>query len=129
MTKERTPEVTRTSDTVDDARPRLFAFWPGGAASADLPPPGVELVIGRDPSSTLCIPHASVSRAHARLRGGEPPTIRDLGSHNGTRIGTRRLVDGEEAPLPANHVAKLGAASLIVQGGAARRDDDDDETL
>src|SRR5882762_6347734 len=112
MAKE-TTDATRTADTKEEEQPRLFAFWPGGAASAELPPAGKELAIGRDAGANLCIPHASVSRAHAVIRGGEPPTIRDVGSHNGTVVGGRKLGEGESAELAVNQVVKLGSASLI----------------
>jgi transcriptional regulator with PAS, ATPase and Fis domain len=118
-----TTGATQTAERTDDEAPRVFAFWPGGAVSAELPAPGAEVVVGRDATSQIRIPHESVSRTHAILRGGEPPTIRDAGSHNGTSIGGRRLERDERAPLVPNQVVKLGSASLIVQGGRSRLPD------
>ena len=48
--------------------------------------PGVN-TIGRDPSSTVCINDASVSRNHARITiSGADATLEDLKSKNGTQI-------------------------------------------
>ena len=59
--------------------------------------------IGRDPSSTVCINDASVSRNHARITiDGERAMLEDLGSKNGTQImgeqirATSTLKDGDE---------------------------------
>ena len=114
-------DVTTTAER-DEEPARLFAFWPGGAASAELPRAGQELTIGRDPSSGLCIAHASVSRAHAVVRGDKSPTIRDLGSHNGTMVGGQRIQAA--VPLAKNEIVRIGSASLIVQGGESVVDDE-----
>ena len=48
--------------------------------------PGVN-TIGREPSSTVCINDASVSRGHARLTiTGDQATLEDLASKNGTQV-------------------------------------------
>lgn len=59
--------------------------------------------VGRDPSSTVCLNDASVSRNHARLSvDGETVTLFDLGSKNGTMVmeravqGATVLNDGDE---------------------------------
>ena len=61
-----------------------------------------ESVIGRDPSCEIWLERTGVSRRHARLhRRGEAVTIEDLGSKNGTFVGTsavrapRPLSDGD----------------------------------
>ena len=115
MSHEHPIDATRTAERDDEEAPRLFAFWPGGAASAALPRAGEELTIGRESSADLCIAHASVSRAHAAVRGGSPLMLRDLGSHNGTVIGGQRIQSA--VPLALNELVRLGSASLIVQGG------------
>lgn len=62
-----------------------------------------EHTIGRDPSASVFLDDASVSRRHARLRIAEGlAMIEDLGSKNGTRLrGARldapaQLIDGDE---------------------------------
>jgi len=49
-----------------------------------------DLIIGREPTSGICIPEAAVSRQHARVHYKDGRwTITDLGGRNGT------IVDGE----------------------------------
>ena len=59
--------------------------------------------IGREPSSSVCINDASVSRGHARITiDGDRATIEDMQSKNGTAImgepitGPTLLKDGDE---------------------------------
>ena len=59
--------------------------------------------VGREPSSTVCINDASVSRGHARITiDGDQATIEDLKSKNGTTVmgetitGPTLLNDGDE---------------------------------
>lgn len=79
---------------------------------------GAELVLGRGEDASLCVPDASLSRAHARFtltkQGVE---VEDLGSRNGTRIAgvavdRRVLVVGEEVQLGAVTVVVLGSHGL-----------------
>ena len=64
--------------------------------------PGVN-TIGREPSSTVCINDASVSRGHARITvDGNQATLEDMKSKNGTSVmgeaikGPTILKDGDE---------------------------------
>jgi DNA-binding winged helix-turn-helix (wHTH) protein len=51
-----------------------------------------ENVVGRDPSSQVCLDAAGVSRRHARIViDGEQVRLEDLGSKNGTSIDTKPL--------------------------------------
>ena len=76
-----------------------------------------DLVIGRDPSSNICVPEGAVSRQHARVRFRDGQwVIADLGSRNGT------LVDGQfiaEIPLEDLHEIRVGDAIFkFVAAGA-----------
>jgi DNA-binding winged helix-turn-helix (wHTH) protein len=60
-------------------------------------------VIGRDPKDTICLNAPEVSRHHARIVvDGNRVTLEDLGSKNGTYLGTVRIMglvelrDGDE---------------------------------
>jgi len=56
-----------------------------------------ENTIGRDPLSTVWIDFASVSRRHARIVIGDSQALlEDVGSKNGTTVGTERLVGARE---------------------------------
>ena len=51
-----------------------------------------ENLIGRDEKATVLIDAPGISRLHARLTiAGQSATIEDLGSKNGTFVGTRRI--------------------------------------
>jgi transcriptional regulator of acetoin/glycerol metabolism len=75
-----------------------------------------DLVIGRDPSSGICIPENAVSRQHANIRFEKDHwVVSDLGSRNGT------LVDGEfvsSLALEDLHEIRVGDAifKFVAQG-------------
>ena len=76
-----------------------------------------DLVIGRDPGVSLCIPEAAVSRQHARIHyQGGAWVLTDLGGKNGT------LVDGafvHEIALEHLHEIRVGDAIFkFVEAGA-----------
>ncbi len=71
----------------------VFLYAERGPGAGQLLPiaPGT-LVLGRSSSADLRLPHASISRRHARLqRRGERFFLEDLGSQNGTYLEEERL--------------------------------------
>jgi pSer/pThr/pTyr-binding forkhead associated (FHA) protein len=77
------------------------------------------LVMGRSSSCDLRLPHASISRRHARLtRRGEQLFVEDLGSQNGTFIDDERLSAPRE--LQVGQRIHIGPAvlRLRVPGGS-----------
>ena len=53
--------------------------------------------IGRDPSSTVWIDVASVSRVHAQIVcNGRRATVQDLGSKNGTTVGGEKIATARD---------------------------------
>lgn len=84
--------------------------------------------IGRDPSSTVWLDSAGVSRAHARIAVVESvATIEDLGSKNGTSVGgkpvadKRQLVDGDQVELgPVSVLYRCSAAGLSTEASPIR---------
>jgi two-component system response regulator AtoC len=97
---------------------RVVVFWDGGSVSHALPA-GVELTIGRSDECDIVVADDSVSRRHAIVRGGPPPTVEDLGSANGTQIGSERLPTASPTPLFPSTVVELGDALLIVRPAEA----------
>src|SRR5215471_6491455 len=77
----------------------VFVFWPGGAATYELPAQGT-LYIGRAPACAIRIDHPSVSRQHAAIHVADGIFVEDLGSSNGTRVSGRRLAPNRKEPLP-----------------------------
>jgi hypothetical protein len=56
-----------------------------------------------------------VSRHHARLNGiGQPPTIMDLDSYNGTFINGERLTPGRSYTLKSSDEIRLGRLTLRI---------------
>lgn len=66
--------------------------------------------IGRAPSNDVVLDEPNISWHHAELRPGRPPTLIDLGSRNGTRIGNQ-LLERAEQLLPGVE-AGIGPFSL-----------------
>lgn len=75
------------------------------------------LVIGRDPACDVYVDDPSVSRRHAEISPGSPPTLRDLGSKNGCRIGGMRLTPDVPVALEPGKVAEVGSVLVVVQRG------------
>jgi FHA domain len=79
----------------------VFLYAERGPGAGQLLPiaPGT-LVLGRSSSADLRLPHASISRRHARLqRRGERFFLEDLGSQNGTYLDEERLSTEREVLL------------------------------
>ncbi len=67
------------------------------------------VVIGSHPSADLVLRDPSVSRFHCEITGGERPTVRDLGSRNGTAVNG---VTVAQAPLTDGALLSLGSTQL-----------------
>jgi hypothetical protein len=76
---------------------------------------GAELLIGRAEESQFRVDEPSVSKRHAALtfRGpSAPPTLRDLGSTNGTFVNARAIAD-VETPLGDGDTLCFGDAQFL----------------
>ncbi len=78
-------------------------------------PPSGELLIGRSESADIRIDHPSISRRHAVLHCSLTPSIEDLGSANGTRVGERTLRRGDRVAVGPGDVLELGAVVGVIQ--------------
>jgi hypothetical protein len=66
-------------------------------------------LVGRAPTSDLCVPLPEVSANHAAFRWtGDSWHVRDLGSRNGTFVNHRRVAPGTPAPLSAGDAVAFG---------------------
>ncbi len=93
----------------------VFLYAERGPGAGQLLPiaPGT-LVLGRSSSADLRLPHASISRRHARLqRRGERFFLEDLGSQNGTYLDEERL-SAEHEVLPGQRI-HIGPAVLCLR--------------
>jgi two-component system response regulator AtoC len=107
-------DSTRLSAARKPRQLRVVVFWDGGSASHPLPA-GAELTVGRSDECNIVVADDSVSRRHALVRGGPPPTVEDLGSANGTRIAGETLLPDRPTSLAHTTVVELGDALLVVR--------------
>jgi hypothetical protein len=90
----------------ENGRPAAMVFPPGS---------GTTFTIGRTQDCDLRIADMSVSRRHAQLERGEDGwLLRDLGSHNGTRVNGWLV--REPVPVRPGDLLQFGSAVLIIQG-------------
>ncbi|MBX3192622.1 MAG: sigma 54-interacting transcriptional regulator [Labilithrix sp.] len=99
----------------------MFAKPSDAAVAPVALPSSGEHVVGREAPASIVIADDSVSRRHARVVGGSPPEIEDLGSTNGTKVMGRVLAPGERAPLPFGTVVEIGDVVAFVQPEAGAR--------
>jgi DNA-binding winged helix-turn-helix (wHTH) protein len=87
--------------------PQFRVTWVGGRAALG----DGDHVVGRDSDVELFIDSPSVSRRHALIRvSGSHATLEDLGSKNGTLIGSRRI--DAPTPLADGDAINVGAIKL-----------------
>ena len=79
----------------------------------------VPAILGRGRDATLALPHSLVSRRHCEITESDGQlVVRDLGSLNGTFIGSERI---DEAVLPAGELLTVGTVTFrAVYGDAAK---------
>ncbi|MEZ4221567.1 MAG: sigma 54-interacting transcriptional regulator [Polyangiaceae bacterium] len=91
----------------------------GAEEGIELPLNGA-LIVGADPAASIVLTDSTVSRRHAEfsLRAGRV-LVRDLGSRNGTFLGSSRIT---EAELALGSVVRLGATSIGIYPGWMHRE-------
>ena len=95
------------------SRLKLLVIGDGELVTHMLPSEG-DVVIGRSEKCEVRIDHASISRRHAVLHIGDPLTIRDLESKNGTRVRQRALEPGHAAAIEVGETFGAGSVTLAV---------------
>ena len=112
----------RVHFTPDASGCALVISGPAGVISRPLPMSG-SAIVGRELPADIVVADDSVSRRHACIHGGSPPTIEDLGSTNGTKVMGRALAPGERAPLTLGAVVQLGSVAAFVRPRESATDD------
>jgi len=95
------------------------AFWGGGSAVLPAPAPGGDIIVGRGETCAFRVDHKSVSRRHARIRMGDPVTVEDLGSHNGTRVDGAIVAPGAPTPIGTGSTIEVGSVVIVLRAASA----------
>ncbi len=82
-------------------------------------PPEGEVTIGRSSRADLQIEDPMASRNHAVLRAGDPITIEDLDSANGTKLRAETIAPKIQVPLQPGDAIAIGSTVLMVQRARA----------
>lgn len=113
--------ATMVSTVAGVGTQEIFLYAEHGPGTGQLLPVSEgALILGRSSSCDLRLPHASISRRHARLtRRGERLFLEDLGSQNGTFLDDERLAGPSE--LQVGQRIHIGPAVLRLRmpGGSA----------
>jgi hypothetical protein len=90
-----------------------FVMRSGPTPGVTFPLEGEQLIIGRDPSNSVTINDAEISRKHSRLsfQGGKY-VLEDLGSTNGTFVNGQRLTG--PVVLKPGDVVSLGEQIVLM---------------
>jgi hypothetical protein len=97
--------------SITSERNARLIFIAGGNEGMELPLTDQPVLIGRGPSSDILLQDGYASRAHCWIEPhGDTWWLRDLGSKNGTLIGTSR-VQGQQ-PLRDGDVIVIGATQI-----------------
>ncbi|NOY93720.1 MAG: FHA domain-containing protein [Deltaproteobacteria bacterium] len=92
----------------------LLVVHAGGIERCPLPAAGA-VTLGRSPECGVCIDESSVSREHALLVLGSPPTVKDLGSENGIFLRGQRLGPDQVEVVHPGEALGLGRALVVLQ--------------
>jgi two-component system response regulator AtoC len=103
------------SQQVPVAGPLLLVVGEGTLSTHALAPGGT-LVLGRDAACDVVLDHPKISRRHATVASGPPPTVEDGGSTNGVTLGGRKLGAGERVALIAGASFQLGPFTALFLG-------------
>ena len=114
--------VPRTQDTLVAAGGSSNAASSGEALAIPLERTGQELVLGRDPKTSIPINDATLSALHLALVPGEAGwSVRDLGSRNGTRVDGLKLAPQLLFPLKPGAQIEAGTVRLTFYSADAMR--------
>jgi two-component system, NtrC family, response regulator AtoC len=111
----RTSPTLKQPSRAADGGLNLVVLGEGGGVSHHVLPPSGAVTIGRSASCDVFVDDPSISRRHAVLHIGPPLAIEDLGSANGTRVGSATLPAGQVVRIAPNQPIDLGATVIVLQ--------------
>ncbi|MBX3187707.1 MAG: sigma 54-interacting transcriptional regulator [Labilithrix sp.] len=94
-------------------RTRIVVLWDGGVCTYFLAP-NATAIIGRATDCEMVVGIPSVSRHHAKLTGGDPPRVEDLGSMHGVKVRGQRIAPGTAVPVTGGESIELGEALVVI---------------
>jgi two-component system, NtrC family, response regulator AtoC len=106
--------VRRAGSSGEPPVPRRLLVGTGQTVTTHLLPGEGVMVVGRALDADVRVEDPSVSRMHARLHLSGTLRVEDLGSANGTMIGSVRLRPNEPAPLPPGQVVEIGSTWMMI---------------
>ena len=99
----------------------------GGDVKATEIPLSLPAVLGRGREATITLPHPLVSRRHCELfESNGVLMVRDLGSLNGTYVGSQRVM---EAPIPSGELLTVATVNLRAIYEVKEVDDETDAPM
>jgi two-component system response regulator AtoC len=93
----------------------LVVLGEEGAVHHHALPAAGKVTIGRSGRCDVFLDEPSISRRHAMLHIGPVLSIEDLGSANGTRLGTTTLVPRHAVRIAPNQPIDLGSTLIVIQ--------------
>jgi transcriptional regulator with GAF, ATPase, and Fis domain len=127
--KDTLPSTLGSLDLEAQTRGPVYALQiigSAGVVSRTLQP-GQTVRIGRRRESDIIVEHPGASRDHAIILGGDPPTVEDLGSSNGTKVQGNRIASNARVPLPAGSIVEVAGTIVHVRRGSAFASDEDSQ--
>jgi transcriptional regulator with GAF, ATPase, and Fis domain len=127
--KDTLPSTLGSLDLESNSRGPVYALQIIGAAGvlSRTLQPGQTVRIGRRRESDIIVEHPGASREHAIIYGGDPPSIEDLGSSNGTKVQGNRIASNSRISLPAGSVVEVAGTIVHVRRGSALPADEDSQ--
>ena len=117
MSEDEATDIRPALHAEGSPRRRLLLFWGNNHSIVVDAPRSGAIVIGRSGKCDISIDDASISRQHAVIHAGAQLRIEDLGSSNGTWVGSVRLEAGQSAPFGQGVLVTLGSVLLVLQAG------------
>ena len=115
-------DTTLRLEDLPKGRLRLLALFGDRQAVFELPERGT-VTVGRGEGADLRLEDQAISRKHVAFHLDGTPTVEDLGSANGTRVGGRLLSPGETTALTPGVLVEVRQTLLVLQrsGDLAKR--------